>query len=150
MDKERQRTTRFRNLGNIWVWLHMCEGTPETNKTTSATNSGAGPLAYRLVLTAIPCVSVISRAAYRPRPKLVISDYAACSPGNDPVTGDTYHGHKWQVESARFQRTDPFSSPRIGSGGEKRASRTAGQRSAMAVGSQCGDDRRCTRTRHGA
>jgi hypothetical protein len=59
MAEERQRTKMVSNVGMIWRWLYMSEGTPETNKTSSVTDSGAGPLAYRLVLTAILCVSVM-------------------------------------------------------------------------------------------
>ena len=57
MVEQRQRTRMTSGVGKVWRWLYMSEGTPEIN--SSVTDSGSGPLAYRLVLTAILCVSVM-------------------------------------------------------------------------------------------
>jgi hypothetical protein len=56
--EKRQRPKRTSSVGNIWRWLYMNDMTPETNRSSGVTDSsGSGPLAYRLVLTAILCVS---------------------------------------------------------------------------------------------
>jgi hypothetical protein len=58
MAGKRQREKRVRGISTIWRWLYMSEKTPETNRSSSGvSDTGSGPLAYRLVLTAILCVS---------------------------------------------------------------------------------------------
>jgi uncharacterized protein YdbL (DUF1318 family) len=57
MAEKRQREKRVSGTSKIWRWLYMNEGTPETNRNSGVPDSGQGPLAYRLVLTAILCVS---------------------------------------------------------------------------------------------
>ena len=58
MAEKRQREKRVSGISTIWRWLYMIEETPETNRNSKGvSDTGSGPLAYRLVLTAILCVS---------------------------------------------------------------------------------------------
>jgi hypothetical protein len=57
MAEKRQREKRVSGISKIWRWLHMSDGTPEANRNSGVPSSGQGPLAYRLVLAAILCVS---------------------------------------------------------------------------------------------
>ena len=58
MAEKRQREKGLSGISTIWRWLYMSEGTPGMNRSSGvADSSGSGPLAYRLVLTAILCVS---------------------------------------------------------------------------------------------
>jgi hypothetical protein len=58
MAEKRQREKGQSGISTIWRWLYMSEETPELNRSSGVSDSsGSGPLAYRLVLTAILCVS---------------------------------------------------------------------------------------------
>ena len=60
MAEKRQREIVLSGISTIWRWLYMSERTPEMNESSGVTDSlGSGPLAYRLVLTAILCVSTM-------------------------------------------------------------------------------------------
>jgi hypothetical protein len=60
MAERRRREKGLSDISKIWRWLYMSEDTPDTNRSTGVTDSsGSGPLAYRLVLTAILCVSAM-------------------------------------------------------------------------------------------
>lgn len=60
MAEKGQRETGLGGIGRIWRWLYMSDGTPEMDRSSGVTDSsGSGPLAYRLVLTAILCVTAM-------------------------------------------------------------------------------------------